>query len=205
MAERLIIDFLYDWVRTKKLREDVLHKEESGMGSGDGGTIPGFGLDDKQIADLRAFKLVEIATRMCEELGVDLKDLREAVYGPDSPGGAAGGAAYDEGRTHIRRIVPKVVPLSTATGVVLWGHGFKSAKGKVTVQFLQGDPKNPTHLEVGTVTAIECGVDVWQRVSVDVTLKQTGDWAVRARNDDDFEEDGVTEAWSIPVGTVHVV
>jgi hypothetical protein len=195
MANRLIVDLIYDWIRDQKLREGVLHKEETNMNA--------YGLEDKQIKILRKFKLEEIAGRICEELGVDLDDLRQAIYGPDSAAGAAGAAAYDEGKTHIRRVVPKVAPNGTQTTFVLWGHGFKADNTKITVEFVTGPPNNPVIVQ-GTVTAVECGVDVWQRVTVTATLNQTGDWAVRAHNDDDIDASKQV-IWSDPSGMVHVV
>jgi hypothetical protein len=199
MAEKTIVDFLHDWMRSKPLREKVLHKEKTEMGS--------YGLDDAQIKELRNFRLLKIAKRMADELGLDLDDLREAVYGPDDPSGAGavGAAAYDEGRTHIRRVVPAIVSRGVASEVVLWGHGFKSDKTKVTVEFLNGPP--PPTTVAGVVTDVQCGIDVWQRITVQMTLNQTGDWTVRAHNDDDETPPPGSGnwIWSDPVGRVHVV
>jgi hypothetical protein len=193
MAQKLIIDFLRDWVRDQQLREEVLHKEKTGMQN--------YGLDLPQIALLRKFDQQKIAEKIAKELGLDLADLQEAIYGVAGPSAAAGAAAYDEGRTHIRRVNPKVISANTATEVVLMGHGFKSDITKVTVEFRTGVP--PVSVQ-GQVTEVKCGVDVWQRVAVDVTLGTTGDWEVRAHNDDDKDASN-NWIWSEPTGTVHVV
>jgi hypothetical protein len=59
----------------------------------------------------------------------------------------------------------------------------------------------------GAVTGVECGIDVWQRVSVDMKLTQAGDWVVRAHNDDDEHPPKGSRnwIWSDPMGTVHAV
>jgi hypothetical protein len=197
MAKKLIVDFLFDWVRDAQLRQKVLHKEKTELGN--------YGLDTDQIGALRKFVLPQIAKRMADELGVDLDDLRHAVYGPDSDGGtgALGAAAYDEGKTHIRRIHPAIVTQSAASAIMLCGHGFKSDPSKVTVEFLTGSPAAPTTVK-GTVTGVSCDIDVWQRVAVNVTLNQTGEWAVRAHNDDDVDAGG-NIVWSDPLGRLYVV
>ena len=195
MGKKLIVEFIIDWIRDKALREKVLHKETTEMGS--------FGLDGSQIGELRKFKLAEIGKRVADELGVDLDDLRHAIYGPDSATGAVAAAAYDEGKTHIRRVVPKIVTQGTQSTVVLWGHGFKSDASKITVEFVTG-PLLSRVTVPGTVTGVECGVDVWQRVSVDLKLTQVGDWMVQAHNDDDKDGQG-NYIWSFPAGTIHAV
>jgi hypothetical protein len=197
MAQKLIIDFLHDWVRNKKLREDVLHREEDGMKD--------YGLDGPQYNVLRKFDQQKIVEKIAKELGLDLEDLREAVYGTPGVAPAAGAAAYDQGRTHIRRVVPAVISVNTSSEVVLMGHGFKSDKAKVTVEFITGPPANPT-IKSATVNWIKCGVDIWQRVAVSVTLDATGDWDARAHNDDEGDPPGSGNwKWSQPSGRVHVV
>jgi hypothetical protein len=193
MAQKLIIDFLHDWIRNETLRKKVLHKELTHM------KIPG-GLDDGQIQVLTGFEIGKIAEQIAKELGLDLDDLREAVYGKPSETGGTSGAAYDEGRTHIRRIVPAVVAAVSAPQtqkIVLWGHGFHENASDVTVQFTTGSAASPTVVQT-TPTHIEYGVDVWQRVTVEVTLSVTGDWDVHAFSTGDLDKNGQR-------GTIHVV
>lgn len=195
MGKKLIVEFLHDWLTTEKLRHDVLHKESDGMQD--------FGLDASQSLLLRQFERPEIAKKMCEELGIDLEELKEAVYGStgEVPAGAA--AAYDQGRTHIRRVIPSVISANTQSEVVLMGHGFKSNTNLVTVEFRTGPPPNPTKVQ-GQVTEIKSDIDVWQRVTVSVTVTDSGDWDVLAHNDDDKDGAG-NFIWSEPSGTIHAV
>jgi hypothetical protein len=109
--------------------------------------------------------------------------------------------------THIRRVVPAVVPANptSPSKVVVMGQGFKSDPSLVTVRFVTGPPPNPT-IVGGTVTAISSDVDIWQRVSVDVQLTQTGDWVVEAHNDDEATSGpGAKPKWSIPKGRIHAI
>jgi hypothetical protein len=57
----------------------------------------------------------------------------------------------------------------------------------------------------GTVTGIECGIDVWQRVTVEATLTP-GEWEIKAHNDDDEDPPASGNfKWSDPTGKVIVV
>jgi hypothetical protein len=195
MAQKLIVEFLRDWTHRKDLREKVLHKETTEMGA--------YGLDGTQIKLLRRFDRPMIAKQIAKELGIDMEDLHDAIYGEADPTSAIGAAAYDEGKTHIRLVVPSVISVNTLSEVVLMGQGFKSDPNLVTVEFRTGPPVN-TITVAGNVTGIKCGVDVWQRVAVNVTLTATGDWEVRAHNDDDGNGPA-NWVWSAPTGKVHAV
>jgi hypothetical protein len=201
MADKLIADFVRDWLyNSSNLREEVLHKELDGMKA--------YGLDDTQIELLRKFELPKIARRISKELGIDMDDLREAIYGEGGDAFAAlGAAAYQQGVTHIRRVVPAVVLANppNPSKVVLMGQGFKSDPTKVTVQFVTGPPTAPVPV-AGVVTSISSDVDVWQRIHVDVTLTQTGDWVVQAHNDDEATTGpGGNPKWSAPKGKIHAI
>lgn len=198
MANKLIVEFLNQWMRDKALRCKVLHKENTELGL--------WGLDVEQRAALKSFDETKIVDQILKEfalLGIDLDELRKAIYGLVAGGGGpAGGlstASYDEGKTHIRRVEPGVVTLNTQTDVVLLGQGFKDVSGKITVEC-----RRPMKTVAGAVQSVSCGVDVWQRVTVRVTLDEVGDWEVLAHNDDDLDGAG-NPVWSNPSGTIHVI
>jgi hypothetical protein len=161
-----------------------------------------YGLDANQIKALAALSQQEIGAQICKELGIRLPDLREAIYGSPEPTGGTGAAAYDQGKTHIRRVVPTIIPANTDSEIMLMGQGFKSDKNLVTVEFRTG--WEPETKVPGAVTDIVCGVDVWQRVSVKVNLGIADDWSVHAHNDDDQNASGEW-IWSAPHGRIHVV
>ena len=201
MADKLIADFVCDWLyNTGNLREKVLHKERDGMQD--------YGLDLTQIELIRKFEPEKIARLLAKELGIDMDDLRKSIIGEGGDGFAAlGAASYDQGMTHIRRVVPAVVPANPASPskVVLMGQGFKSDPSLVTVRFITGPPTNPT-IAPATVTAISSDIDVWQRVSVQVTLTQKGDWLAEAHNDDEATiGPGGNPKWSAPKGRIHAI
>lgn len=201
MASKLIVDFLHDWIRnTGDVRARVLHKERTEMLAE--------GLDLAQIQALKKFHPNEVLQKLMDEFGLDLDALRHAIYGPDPASGTAGmsTAAYDEGKTHIRQVIPAVVPANTAVDVVLKGQGFKSDVNTITIEFLTGSPTSPT-VVTPTLLEVHSDVDVWQRVKVNVTLPQPGDWAIRAHNDDDLDTTTTppTPIWSDPQGVIHAL
>jgi hypothetical protein len=198
MPNKLIIEFVNDWIRKKNVRCAVLHKEDTAMVAEQ--------LDATQRTVLKSFDKALIWEEILKEmktLGIDLDALRKAIWNLDpgvNPVGGLSTAVYDEGKTHIRRVEPAVISISAATPLVLLGQGFKEAAASITVECRKaGFPTKSFK-----ASSVSCGVDVWQRVTVNVTLDQTGDWEIFAQNDDDPPVNGV-RPWSDPSGTVHVV
>jgi hypothetical protein len=186
MSDKFIIDFLHEWLHDGGLRCKVLHQEKTQMGV--------WGLDQKQREVLTSLDKDKIVVQILDELGLDLDTLKKIVYPPPgSPTGAGAAAGYDEGRTHIRRIDPNFVDLNQTKTVTLFGQGFVSTPANIEVQCSKGGVT-----QTFQATEVNCGVDVWQRVEVPVTLDVVGEWVVNARNS------GETN-WSNPSGTIHVL
>jgi hypothetical protein len=206
MGKKSIIEFLLKWIEDETFRQRILHREVSEMRT--------FGLDGEQIKRLTRLKPGPIGRQIALELGVDLEEVRNAIFPQPDPelsntGGfstmvSVAAAGYDEGQTHIRRVRPGIVPVSTATKVVLWGQGFRWEPARITVEFSQKGAATVT----GTVTKVDCGVDVWQRVHVDVAAPglTAGGWEILAHNDDDWRDPmdhSLGYLWSSPPGSVH--
>jgi hypothetical protein len=186
MSDKFIIDFLHEWLHDGALRCKVLHQEKTQMGI--------WGLDQTQRETLISLDRDTIVSRILEELGIDLDALKHAIKGgPGSPTGAGAASGYDEGTTHIRRTEPKIVDLNQVTELTLYGQGFVSTPANIEVQCSRGGVTKTFQ-----ATEVTCGVDVWQRVTVPVTLDAVGEWVVTARNNGEA-------AWSNPPGTVHVL
>jgi hypothetical protein len=191
MANKLIIEFVNDWIRdTAGIRCRVLHNENTEMTN--------WGLDVSQRNALKSFDRPAVVKKIIEELlllGIDLDDLRKSIWGL-APGdtSAVNAALYDQGRTHIRRVEPAVVTADTPTPVVLLGQGFTNNAAQIAVRCEKaGEP-----VQAFVPASVSCGVDVWQRVTVTVRLSPAGDWTVSAQNAGDAD-------WSLPTGTIHVI
>lgn len=117
----------------------------------------------------------------------------------------ASATVYSEGQVHVRGVTPLTVAKGAESVLVLRGQGFDascadtpagtSAETSVTpeVRFKLGSKTAP-----GVVLGITCDVDVYQRVTVKVTLDELGQWSVQARNNPN-------EPWSTEFVTVGVL
>jgi hypothetical protein len=213
MASKLIAQFLMDWINDDGadggLRATILHREKTGMAE--------YGLSTNQAEILKGFEAEKMANKLASELGIDLDELLEAVWGKGGPTGANSSALYDEGRTHIREVTPAVTKQGATTSFELKGHGFKSGNmSLITIEFYHLDTVIDYNLDSTAISAhpttrtvnpvsVSNGLDCWQRVEIDnVVLHELGAWGIRARNHDDEQPNGAPE-WSYPVGELHVI
>jgi hypothetical protein len=191
MPKKYVVEFLARWIRDEEFRCKVLHREIT--------TLQDWELTGEQVDDLTSLDKQKILNRILKEfetdLGVDLDKVQQEVIGVPAPPilgptAAAMGTVYTEGAVHVRGIQPKTVPVGVEKVLVLRGQGFE---GTPQVTFERG-----TTSVTPTVVSVSCDVDVYQRVTMKVTLNEVGEWTVRARNVS-------TDPWSAEFATVQVV
>lgn len=100
----------------------------------------------------------------------------EAAYATTVAFLMSAATVYAEGQVHIRGVTPPTLSQGDDRILVIRGQGFDEAS-KIQVRFRKG----PKHKNAD-VLGVTCDVDVYQRVTVRVTLDELGEWAVQARN-----------------------
>lgn len=169
MANKLLIEFLADFVANEGLRCKVLRHEWQGPTD--------YGLTAAQVNILNTFDMKTIfeeARKEIEALGIDLTKKMQEIQGGAGGGGAGAASMYHGGQVHIRKLDPAQIQAGTPARVTVLGNGFESAP---QVLFSNG----ATSI-LGVVAGTSCDLDLYQRLEVDVTLPQAGNWTVQARN-----------------------
>ena len=185
MAPRYLVEFMAKWINDPSFRWDVLQREIT--------TLQDFGLDNPQITDLVSLDKQAILARLQDELettlGIDLQKVRDEKNESEKPNpanpllAAVGAAAYTEGQPHVRATDPVEIAQNLSSIVIVRGQGFDPG---VSVRFEKG-----TSTVHGQVLAASCDVDVFQRLTVRVTLDSKGMWKVVAKNADPADPDSV--------------
>lgn len=177
MPQKFLVEFIADWIRNPELRKRVLYKERTELGE--------YKLDAYQVTDLLRLTADDIVKRLREELedGLQIKvdKVRKDIEdnggwgggGPPSPGGA--GSAYEEGNPHVRGVIPQKIVNKTESVVVVRGHGWNDS-----LKILFEDPATK-NLVGSTRLHLDSDIDVWQRATVSVELKNAGNWRAVAR------------------------
>lgn len=177
MPDILLVQFLERWIRDDEFRRKVLHKEKT--------TLSDYGLLDSQIQKLLTLDkdviLAEIAKEF-EDLGVDLDKAKREMKRPSPSVIMSGQMMYSEGAVHVRGVTPQLLKRGEARHVVIRGQGLEwdSQLQDIEVDFNHKDVAAP--ILCTPVIDFGCDVDVYQRVTVEVTLDKLGIWKVRARN-----------------------
>lgn len=183
--QKLLVEFLADFVNDETVRCSVLRHEFDGPKD--------YGLSPEQVAAVTTFDLatiMQVAQEELEALGIDLAAKAAEVHGgssPVSPLPGGGGAAptnatasgveaslYSGGQIHIRKLEPASIQAQTQTTLTVLGNGFEA---NPEVQFSKEGESI-----LGTVVATSCDLDLYQRITVEVSLPSSGDWMVQARN-----------------------
>jgi len=122
------------------------------------------------------------------DVGHTLLALGRAA-GATTAGGATAGAAiafsvagatvYDQGQVHVRGTDVPTATRGEEEIIVVLGQGFDASP---EVRF-----ERAAQVVDAEILGIHCGVDLYQRVTIRVTLGETGRWTVRARNAGDPE------------------
>jgi len=173
MPDKYLVEFIAQWIRDEDLRSKVLREEVTEMAD--------WGLDANQSADLRSLDKDRIRDRMLDELtkdlGIDLDQILQDFAATGGQGGAGGsaGSGYEEGNVHVRGVVPTTVKSGLESVVVVRGHGWEENVEIVFVPAGGGAEVVAERLDLGS------DVDVWQRVTVKVTLPDAGTWQLVAK------------------------
>lgn len=173
MPDKFLIEFFAHWIRDESLRRKVLFRERTAM--------MGWGLSMQQVDDLVALEKETILDRLRDELqqdlAIDLDKVLEDITntGGMGTGGGAAGAAYQEGKVHVRGVEPAKITKNQESIVIVRGHGYDDSAEARFVPVAGGAPVQ------GKVLSIDSDVDVWQRLTVKVTLPSAGKWRVVAR------------------------
>ena len=196
MAEKLLINFVSDFLTDETLRCQVLKHEWKGPLD--------YGLPIEKVNILNSFNLEIVFEEMKKEVkekGIDLAKKLLEITGGKRPAPLRTAAAamessmYQAGHVHIRKVEPAEIAAGQPTRITLLGNGFDKSP---QVSFTKGTPPTEKGGEVlGAIVGSSCDLDLYQRVHVEVTLA-AGTWTIQARNSDN-------EKWNTAdVGTVTV-
>ncbi len=202
--QKMIVEFLAHYLSDSEFRCQVLYNERA--------TMRRFGLNADQYNALISLKKSEILDRIVRDFkdsGVDVDRIRDEIWNDDRPPVIEDevvapaneevraieveelfdSSAYEEGTIHIRRREPTWVEPETDVEIFLGGQGFDPTPDSTQVTFVLKDPTKPRrnglpgghHIE-GRVTDCACGIDVFQRVKVEVNFPKSGRWLIFARH-----------------------
>ncbi len=191
MPNKFLVEFLAEWIRDPDFRCAVLHQELT--------KLQQWGLIGPQRLVLLTLDEQTILNQIRQEfaaLGVDLDKLKQEISGITIAGtgsGSTGGVAaastmYPGGEVHVRGVTPVTIAANLQRSIMIRGQGF-DCNDQTEVKFEKGGVE-----EDGTVIgAIACDIDIYQRVTVQVKLTETGSWRVKARNaaDPDWSTENV--------------
>lgn len=180
---KLLVEYIADFVRDEAVRCQSLRHEWEGPKA--------YGLDDLQVEALNSFDwatIFEKAAAELEEINVDLAAKLVQISGGNPPGGGVGPAniaksMYGGGQIHIRELDPPAAAANQSVQITLLGNGFE-AHPEVYFTPKSGALPLPTvqaNAVQGAFVKHSCDVDLYQRVTVSVTLA-AGEWWVQARN-----------------------
>jgi hypothetical protein len=88
----------------------------------------------------------------------------------------ASATVYYQGQCHVRGIEPTTGSVNVERIFQLRGQGFDASPEVEFAHDVSGSTKS------ATVLGVSCDIDVFQRTTVKVTLDQSGEWVVSARN-----------------------
>ena len=209
MPDRTILEFFVHFIVHPRLRDRVLYQEITGMVE--------FGLSNPTAVNLARLDQASIVAAMVDELqgmpkpdlervigkmllemGIDLDYARGVIHegephtrpaAPRAVTTAVGAAVYAEGSVHIR----SAEALQDATGVritiELVGQGFGPG---VKITLTQGQAHIPAR-----VIERRSDVDLFQRLKVEVTLTNAGEWMILAQNPGDTRP---SDPYAIEIG-----
>lgn len=183
MPDKLLVNFVADFITKETVRCMTLKNEIEGPRE--------YGLNEAQIATLNTFDLTTIFKAMREEvlaLGIDLKKKKDEVQGlgggvvPSQVealvANVVNQSMYSAGRVHIRNVQSGIIKSGTETTLTILGNGFDKTP---QIGFSKDSPtQNPSVL--GTVIKSSCDLDLYQRLTVTVTLNESGTWKIQGRN-----------------------
>lgn len=172
MPQTLLVHFVSDFLRDPDLRARVLKDEDAGSAH--------YGLSAAQIQVMKTFDKTTILNALYDELlsiGIDMDAKKNEVHG--GGGGAGGGGVamanlYTSGGIHPRKVIPSAIQANTDFKVTIAGNGFDKF---VAVRFNDGNQPPVT----GKVVSIDCDLDLYQRLEVEVKLP-AGTYTIEARN-----------------------
>lgn len=184
--DRLLVQFVAEFMRDEALRCKVLFNEKV--------EPKNWGLDQDQVDIINSYDPDLILCEMYKELlasGVDVVRKEKENNGDSNapntplPDCEAGNdlklmlaSAYQAGAIHGRKLDRPSIPANTPTDVTILGNGFDIPT--IEVRFTQTDeqPVQPT------IDAKSCDVDLYQRLTVNVTLPpgKANKWRVQFRN-----------------------
>src|SRR5262249_42079845 len=114
-----MVEFLAQWIRDEGLRRKVLFREQTAMQD--------WGLEQTQIDDLISLDSDDILAKLREELedglGIDLDQVLSDITSTGGMG-TGGGAAYQEGKAHVRGVEPAKITRNLESIVIVRGHGY---------------------------------------------------------------------------------
>jgi hypothetical protein len=183
MPNKFLVEFLAQWIVDPVLRCAVLHQEQT--------TLQQWGLIGTQRFALLSLDEQTILNQIKQEftaLGVDLDRVKQEVTGvvvggagvAGTGGVAAASTMYPAGEVHVRGVTPVTIAVNLQRNITIRGQGF-DCNDTTEVRFEKGGVE-----EDGTVIGgIACDIDIYQRVTVQVKLNETGSWRVKARNASD--------------------
>lgn len=178
--EPLLIHFISDFLRDEALRCEVLKNERIGPAD--------YGLTSDQVNILNHFDPDYILCAIYNELldvGVDLIRKEQEKEGQPNPQPSPAkdcapslklmlDSAYSAGGVHPRKVTPPTVPVNSARTVEIAGNGFDR---NVEIRFIKGND-----ITAAVVSGSHCDIDLYQRLNVEVTFADKGDWTIQARN-----------------------
>jgi hypothetical protein len=174
--EKFLVEFFAEWIRNEDFRKKVLFREETEMEE--------WKLSERQSKTLRSLVDEDIKDLLFEELtdpdeglGIDLTAILKAFARyPSKGGGFSVGAAYEQGSTHVRGVIPEEIKAGVESVLVVLGHGWNDT---LEVEF-EDQSKTLPNL-IAEKIDVDSEINVWQRATVKVTLPK-GTWRVVARS-----------------------
>lgn len=174
-------ELLHTFLTDEDWRRRILKNHDQGLkdfGMSDADRTALNTMDGSAIFQQILIDVTGIARPTIDRLMRDLRAKHDDVYPPQLTIDFYG--AYNSGGVHIFGVSPDTVHARVSTQVVIRGNGYGE---DVEVQFV-GDGVGQVRATVLRVTADE---DLNERVTVEVTFPEAGDWRAQIKNTGDTE------------------